>query len=333
MRSVPRGADEHGGGAGRNPESAGRGVEGRLLQQRVHRHLLHGMQGVTGAIEGEAEAGRCRVEQHDDGLVVAGKAHYDEAGDLVADAFGEGLNLDIHGHGHEIPRVEIGYLLSRALRNELRRGGLDREVSCFISEVVVDAKDPLNRRPTKPIGPFMSEAEARQRAADPADLFQRIGRRHAFSQPVPNACQGKLQQRQCAFAVAGLLDEQINRRREEIYKPMEHYKIYRNEITAGSVKVNGVEVRGVDVNASGWDCALEKDEQGFEAACGLGFPLMVKPALEGSSIGLARADDPAAYFEALQEAGYATDPNYARKVLSVLDGGAMQRARDAAVEG
>jgi D-alanine-D-alanine ligase len=33
------------------------------------------------------------------------------------------------------------------------------------------------------------------------------------------------------------------------------------------------------------------DEQGFEAACALGFPLMVKPALEGSSIGLARADD------------------------------------------
>jgi len=37
---------------------------------------------------------------------------------------------------------------------------------------------------------------------------------------------------------------------------------------------------------------LIQDEQGFEAACGLGFPLMVKPALEGSSIGLARADDP-----------------------------------------
>lgn len=37
--------------------------------------------------------------------------------------------------------------------------------------------------------------------------------------------------------------------------------------------------------------ALIDDEAGFEAACQLGFPLMVKPALEGSSIGMSRADD------------------------------------------
>ena len=30
-------------------------------------------------------------------------------------------------------------------------------------------------------------------------------------------------------------DEQINRRKKEIYKPLEHYKIYRNEIVAGDV--------------------------------------------------------------------------------------------------
>ncbi len=37
---------------------------------------------------------------------------------------------------------------------------------------------------------------------------------------------------------------------------------------------------------------LIADETDIEAACALGFPLMVKPALEGSSIGLSRADDP-----------------------------------------
>lgn len=37
--------------------------------------------------------------------------------------------------------------------------------------------------------------------------------------------------------------------------------------------------------------ALIRDEAGFEAACALGFPLMVKPALEGSSIGMSRAND------------------------------------------
>ncbi|MEJ2620809.1 MAG: adenylyl-sulfate reductase subunit alpha [Candidatus Thiodiazotropha sp.] len=41
--------------------------------------------------------------------------------------------------------------------------------------------------------------------------------------------------------------EQIDRRREEIYKPMEHYKIYRNEIVAGSVNPNYINPRqGLD---------------------------------------------------------------------------------------
>lgn len=38
--------------------------------------------------------------------------------------------------------------------------------------------------------------------------------------------------------------------------------------------------------------ALIQDEADFDAACELGFPLMVKPALEGSSIGMSRADNP-----------------------------------------
>lgn len=38
----------------------------------------------------------------------------DEAGEAVEAAFGEGLHLDIHGHAHDIPRVELGYLLSRS---------------------------------------------------------------------------------------------------------------------------------------------------------------------------------------------------------------------------
>lgn len=42
-------------------------------------------------------------------------------------------------------------------------------------------------------------------------------------------------------------DEQIERRRQEIYKPMEHYRIYRNEITAGSVNPNYINPRqGLD---------------------------------------------------------------------------------------
>lgn len=32
----------------------------------------------------------------------------------VVDSFGSGLYYDLHGHGHEVPRVELGYLLSAA---------------------------------------------------------------------------------------------------------------------------------------------------------------------------------------------------------------------------
>ncbi|MGB5454212.1 MAG: D-alanine--D-alanine ligase [Sedimenticolaceae bacterium] len=38
--------------------------------------------------------------------------------------------------------------------------------------------------------------------------------------------------------------------------------------------------------------ALIQNDDDFETACELGFPLMVKPALEGSSIGMSRVEDP-----------------------------------------
>jgi len=42
-------------------------------------------------------------------------------------------------------------------------------------------------------------------------------------------------------------DEQINRRKKEIYKPLEHYKIYRNEIVAGDVNPHYINPRqGLD---------------------------------------------------------------------------------------
>jgi carbamate kinase len=54
----------------------------------------------------------------------------------------------------------IGYLLERALRNELSRAGLHREVVCLLTEVVVDPKDPANRYPSKPVGPFYTPYRA-----------------------------------------------------------------------------------------------------------------------------------------------------------------------------
>lgn len=43
---------------------------------------------------------------------------------------------------------------------------------------------------------------------------------------------------------------------------------------------------------------------------------------------VAAADDPRAYFDELQKAGYATDPQYAEKIASILDSPTLSKARD-----
>jgi carbamate kinase len=56
----------------------------------------------------------------------------------------------------------IGYHVTQTLGNELRRRGLAREVAALVTQVVVDGKDPEFEDPSKPIGPFYSEASAQE---------------------------------------------------------------------------------------------------------------------------------------------------------------------------
>ena len=58
---------------------------------------------------------------------------------------------------------EIGYLLQQSLDTELRRAGLRVPVVTVLTQVVVAPDDPAMQRPTKPIGPFYSQAEAEER--------------------------------------------------------------------------------------------------------------------------------------------------------------------------
>lgn len=60
----------------------------------------------------------------------------------------------------------LGYMFVRALRNEFRRRGVQREAVAVVTQVLVDRDDPAFRDPTKPIGSPMDEATARKRAAD-----------------------------------------------------------------------------------------------------------------------------------------------------------------------
>ena len=56
----------------------------------------------------------------------------------------------------------IGYHLQNALQNELKEQGVERNVATVVTQVVVDKKDPLFQNPSKPVGSFMSEAEAKK---------------------------------------------------------------------------------------------------------------------------------------------------------------------------
>jgi carbamate kinase len=58
---------------------------------------------------------------------------------------------------------EIGYLLQQSLVNEIARVGIQVPVVTVLSQVVVSPDDPAMRKPTKPIGPFYSKAEAEER--------------------------------------------------------------------------------------------------------------------------------------------------------------------------
>ncbi len=57
---------------------------------------------------------------------------------------------------------QIGYLAAQTLANHLRKRKLTAPVVCVVTQVAVDPRDPAFAHPSKPVGPFYSEAEARK---------------------------------------------------------------------------------------------------------------------------------------------------------------------------
>lgn len=53
----------------------------------------------------------------------------------------------------------IGYHLSQAITNELRKRNMKKNVTCLITQVEVDSGDPAFKEPTKPIGAFLTEEQ------------------------------------------------------------------------------------------------------------------------------------------------------------------------------
>ena len=57
---------------------------------------------------------------------------------------------------------QIGYMAAQTLANHLRKRGLDVPVVTLVTQVRVDARDKAFAAPSKPVGPFYSEADARK---------------------------------------------------------------------------------------------------------------------------------------------------------------------------
>ncbi len=135
----------------------------------------------------------------------------------VADMIAGGWNVIVtHGNGpqvgyilrrselaaHEVHTVpldiivadtqgSIGYMLQQSLVNALRRRGINRTILTVVTQTRVDPADPAFAKPSKPIGGFMTEEEARRYEAEGWTVIEDAGRgwRRVVASPKPVAIQ------------------------------------------------------------------------------------------------------------------------------------------------
>ncbi len=55
----------------------------------------------------------------------------------------------------------IGYMIQQSMDNEFQRRGMSRRAITIVTQVLVDKNDPAFQHPTKPIGGFMTQEEAK----------------------------------------------------------------------------------------------------------------------------------------------------------------------------
>ena len=151
-----------------------------------------------------------RVSVEDQELALRETAHH------IADMIEAGWDLAIgHGNGpqvgfilrrseiaakvegmHEVPldvcgadsQGAIGYEFQQALQNEYQRRGIRKGATTLITQTLVDKDDPAFQKPTKPIGSFMDEAEAKRRETEMGwSVVEDAGRgwRRVVASPLP----------------------------------------------------------------------------------------------------------------------------------------------------
>lgn len=113
----------------------------------------------------------------------------------IVDMVGEGVNVVVsHGNGPQVGMINnafayasandgktpempfpeagamsqgyIGYQLSQAILGELKQRGIMRSTANVITQTVVYPDDPAFENPTKPVGAFLTEEEAKKKAEE-----------------------------------------------------------------------------------------------------------------------------------------------------------------------
>lgn len=81
----------------------------------------------------------------------------------------------------------IGYMFQKALRNEFKKRGIDKQAVTVVTQVLVDLDDPAFANPTKPIGSFLDEETVKKRFATGKRFVEDAGRgwRQVVASPTP----------------------------------------------------------------------------------------------------------------------------------------------------
>lgn len=84
----------------------------------------------------------------------------------------------------------IGYQLQQAIKEEMKQRGINKEIATIITQVVVDENDPAFNNPTKPVGSFFTEEQAKKLMNEQGYIMKEDanrGWRRVVPSPIPKA--------------------------------------------------------------------------------------------------------------------------------------------------
>lgn len=132
------------------------------------------------------------LQKNGEATAEAQKAVAVKVGEMIAELAGKYEIVVAHGNGPQVGNIliheesaatekapampletavamsqgQIGYWLTQAINNAFLKKGRNPKVATVVSQVVVDRKDPAFKNPTKPIGQFYSEKDAKALARE-----------------------------------------------------------------------------------------------------------------------------------------------------------------------